>query len=208
MQLTGTSPQVVTYTINPKAVWTDGSPITWEDLRSEYQAQNGSDNAYQVSSTDGYDRIDKVERGVDDRQAVVTYKQPYSEWRGMFSPLYPKAATESPRALNDWARNTLPVSAGPFVITNLDRTQNRITLSRNPKWWGDTPRLDTITLSVLDDNALLPAVQNNEIDVARASGLEGVTTARNSPVWRCGYPRRPATPSSRSMARPDPSSRM
>ncbi|MEC3957945.1 ABC transporter family substrate-binding protein [Nocardia sp. CDC153] len=181
VQLTGTNPQVVTYTINPKAVWTDGSPITWEDLRSEFQAQNGSDNAYLVSSTDGYDRIGTVERGVDDRQAVVTFKQPYGEWKGLFSPLYPKAATESPRALNDWARNTLPVSAGPFVITNIDRTQNRITLGRNPKWWGDTPKLDTITLSVLDYSAMLPAVQNNELDIAQASGLEGVTTARNSP---------------------------
>ncbi|MGW4244011.1 ABC transporter family substrate-binding protein [Nocardia sp. NPDC004722] len=181
VQLTGTSPQVVTYTINPKAVWTDGSPITWEDLRSEFQAQNGSDSAYQVSSTDGYDRVDRVERGVDDRQAIVTYKQPYSEWKGMFSPLYPKAATESPQALDNWARSALPLSAGPFVITNIDRTQNRITLGRNAKWWGDTPKLDTITFSVLDYNAMLPAVQNNELDVASASGLEAVTTAKNSP---------------------------
>lgn len=30
--LTSTNPQVVTYTINPKAVWTDGTPITWEDI--------------------------------------------------------------------------------------------------------------------------------------------------------------------------------
>ena len=29
IELTGTDPQVVTYTINPKAVWSDGAPITW-----------------------------------------------------------------------------------------------------------------------------------------------------------------------------------
>ena len=32
VELTSTDPQVVTYTINPKAVWTDGTPITWEDI--------------------------------------------------------------------------------------------------------------------------------------------------------------------------------
>ena len=32
VELTGTNPQVVTYTINPKAVWSDGTPITWEDI--------------------------------------------------------------------------------------------------------------------------------------------------------------------------------
>ena len=29
--LTNTDPQQVTYTINPAAVWSDGSPITWEE---------------------------------------------------------------------------------------------------------------------------------------------------------------------------------
>ena len=32
VELTGTDPQVVTYTINPKATWSDGTPITWEDI--------------------------------------------------------------------------------------------------------------------------------------------------------------------------------
>ncbi|MFI1915909.1 ABC transporter family substrate-binding protein [Nocardia sp. NPDC020380] len=181
VQLTGTNPEVVTYTINPKAVWSDGSPITWEDMRSEWQAQNGTNKDFQASSTTGYDHISKVDRGVDDRQAVVTFSSPYSEWKGLFGPLYPKAATESPQAFNDWARNTLPVSAGPFIITNLDRTQNRITLGRNPKWWGDTPKLDSITFSVLDYSAIIPAIQNNELDEGPASGLQAVTSARNTP---------------------------
>ncbi|MFJ4656106.1 ABC transporter family substrate-binding protein [Nocardia sp. NPDC088792] len=180
IQLTSTSPQVVTYTINPKAVWTDGTPITWEDLKSQWQALNGGNNQYQAASTAGYDHIGKVERGVDDRQAVVTFSQPYGEWKGVFGLLYPKADTESPQAFNDWARNSLPLSAGPFVITNIDRTQNRITLSRNPKWWGDQPKLDNITLSVLDYSAIVPAIQNNELDEAYVSGLEAVTAARQS----------------------------
>lgn len=181
VQLTSQDPQVVTYTINPKAVWTDGSPITWEDMQSEWQAQSGSNPAYQVSATSGYDQIEKVERGADDRQAVVTFKKHFAEWKGLFGPLYPKAATSSPQAFDDWARNTLPVSAGPFVITNLDRTQNRITLGRNPKWWGDTPKLDTITFSVLDFSAIIPAIQNNELDEGPAAGLQAVTAARNTP---------------------------
>ena len=38
VELTGTNPQVVTYTINPKAVWSDGTPITWEDIKSQVDA--------------------------------------------------------------------------------------------------------------------------------------------------------------------------
>ncbi|MEV6770973.1 ABC transporter family substrate-binding protein [Nocardia sp. NPDC051030] len=178
IKLTGTNPQVVTYTINPKAVWSDGSPITWEDFQSNWQALNGRNPDYQVATSTGYDHVGKVERGVDDRQAVVTFDQPYGEWQGLFGPLYPKAATESVQAFNDWARTSLPVSSGPFIITNLDRTQNRITLGRNPKWWGDTPVLANITFSVLDSSSWLPAIQNNELDEAYMAGLENVSAAR------------------------------
>ncbi|WP_433712952.1 ABC transporter family substrate-binding protein [Nocardia sp. CA-084685] len=180
IKLTNTNPQQVTYTINPKAVWSDGSPITWEDLRSEAAALSGKDPGFLISSSSGFDRVGKVERGVDDLQAIVTFDKPYAEWQGQFSPLYPKAVTANPEAFSNLDRDGLPVSSGPFVITSIDRAQNRITLGRNPKWWGDTPKLDTITLSVLDDSAVLPGIQNNEIDYAYMSGIENVTGARNS----------------------------
>ncbi|MQY26929.1 ABC transporter family substrate-binding protein [Nocardia aurantia] len=181
VKLTGTDPQQVTYTINPKAVWTDGSLITWEDLQSEAVALAGADKGYQINSPSGFDRVAKVERGTDDRQAIVTFSHPYAEWQGQFSPLYPKAVTATPQAFNDLDRSTLTVSAGPFVISNIDRTQNRITLGRNPKWWGTPPKLDTVTFSVLDISAVLGGIQNNELDYAYMSGLSNVTAARNTP---------------------------
>ncbi|MEV5835675.1 ABC transporter family substrate-binding protein [Nocardia sp. NPDC052112] len=180
IELTNTSPQQVTYTINPKAVWSDGTPITWEDLRSEAAALSGEDPGFLISSASGFDRVAKVERGVDDLQAIVTFDKPYAEWQGQFAPLYPKAVTANPDAFSNVDRDGLPVSSGPFIIASIDRAQNRITLGRNPKWWGDTPKLDTITLSVLDDSAVLPGIQNNEIDYAYMSGIENVTGARNS----------------------------
>ncbi|KAF0849646.1 ABC transporter family substrate-binding protein [Nocardia caishijiensis] len=180
IQLTGTDPQQVTYTINPKAVWSDGTPITWADLRSQAAALSGRDPAYLISSTSGFERVEKVERGVDDRQAVVTFSQPYAEWQGQFSPLYPKASTESAAAFNDRDRDGLVVSSGPFQISSIDRTQNRIVLSRNPSWWGATPKLATITFSMLDSSTWLQAIQNDELDVAYMSGLENVTGAKQA----------------------------
>lgn len=50
VELTKTDPQVVTYTINPKAVWTDGTPITWEDLAAQIHATSGKDPAYQFAA--------------------------------------------------------------------------------------------------------------------------------------------------------------
>src|SRR4029077_14292602 len=102
-ELTSTNPQVVTYSINPKAVWSDGTPITWEDIASQIHATSGKDKAFAIAATNGADRVEKVERGVDDRQAVITFTKPWADWRGMFSGstvLLPKSSTATPEAFN------------------------------------------------------------------------------------------------------------
>nr|WP_233608247.1 ABC transporter family substrate-binding protein [Nocardia stercoris] len=174
VQLTGTEPQQVTYTINPKAVWGDGSPITWEDIQSEAHALSGADKRFLIANNNGFDRVAKVERGVDDRQAVLTFAKPFADWRGQLSGnamLYPKSVTADPDSFNKSLADHLTLSAGPFVVQSTDRTQGRIVLARNPKWWGATPKLDTITYSVLDRAAWVDALRNNEIDAAMLSSL-------------------------------------
>jgi peptide/nickel transport system substrate-binding protein len=184
VELTSTSPQVVTYTINPRAVWSDGTPITWEDIKSQTDATSGRDKAFAIAGTNGSERVGSVTRGVDDRQAVMTFAKPYAEWRGMFSGntmLLPKSMTATSEAFNK-AQLTKPgPSAGPFIITNVDQTAQRITLSRNPKWWGTTPRLNSITYTVLADEARIPALQNNALDASGLATLDEMEIARRTP---------------------------
>ncbi len=142
VELTSESPQVVTYTVNPKAVWTDGAPITWEDIAAQISATSGKNEDFRIASTNGSDRVEKVTRGVDDRQAVVTFAKPFSDWRGMFAGntmLLPKSMTSDPEVFNKAQLDRPGPSAGPFIVTDLDRTAQRITLKRNPKWWGTPP---------------------------------------------------------------------
>ena len=42
-------------------------------------------------------------KGVDDRQAIMTFAKPYAEWKGMFAGnglLLPKSMTATPEAFN------------------------------------------------------------------------------------------------------------
>jgi peptide/nickel transport system substrate-binding protein len=184
VELTSTSPQVVTYTINPKAAWSDGTPITWEDIASQINATSGKDKAFAIASTNGSDRVASVTRGVDDRQAIMTFAKPFAEWKGMFAGntmLLPKTMTANPEAFNKGQLNGPGPSAGPFMVSALDRTAQRITLTRNPKWWGSPPLLDSITYLVLDDAGRLPALQNNTIDATGVPSLDELTIARNTP---------------------------
>ena len=113
---TGVDPQVITYTINPAAVWTDGTPITWQDMKSQAHALSGKDDRYHVFSTVGYDRVESVTPGVNDRQAVVRFARPYAEWLTLFSGtdvLLPRAMTETPEAFANAQHDRPGPSAGP-----------------------------------------------------------------------------------------------
>ncbi|TDL06437.1 ABC transporter family substrate-binding protein [Mycolicibacterium obuense] len=184
VELTSTDPQVVTYTINPKAVWSNGRPITWEDLAAEVNATSGKDKRYLFASPNGADRVASVTKGVDDRQAVITFAKHYADWKGLFAGngmLFPKEMTGTPEAFNTGFRDGPPPTAGPFIITNIDRGAQRITLGRNPKWWGTPPLLDSISYSVLDDAARIPALLNNAIDASGVASLDELKTTRSAP---------------------------
>ena len=163
-ELTSTNPQVVTYTINPKANWSDGSPITWRDFEAYWRSSNGTNPAYQTSGTTGYSDIATVARGVDDRQVVLTFSKPFAEWKTLFNPFYPAAATTSPRAFDNFCRTRLPLTAGPFALGSIDATAKTISVNRDPKWWGTPAKLDSIIYRQYDPAALPDALANNEID--------------------------------------------
>ncbi|WP_069162005.1 ABC transporter family substrate-binding protein [Nocardia altamirensis] len=183
IKLTSTEPQQVTYTINPKAVWSDGTPITWEDIQSQANALSGVDKTFLIALNNGFDRVEKVERGVDDKQAVITFKKHYADWRGQFagnSFLFPKSVTSTPEAFNKSLVDAVGPTAGPFIVQSTDRGQGRIVLGHNPNWWGAKPKLDTITYSVLDSSALIPALTNNEIDAVGIGTRDELKTAKST----------------------------
>lgn len=181
-ELISANPQVVTYTINPNAVWSDGTPMTWEDLKSEVEACSGRDERYLIASRAGFERVKSVTRGADDRQAVITFAEPYAEWRGMFSSgIQPRSMTANPDVFNKGQLNAPGPSAGPFIVSRIDKTAQRIVLTRNPRWWGTKPRLDSITFLVLDASAVIPALQNNAIDAAGVGTLDDMVTAERTP---------------------------
>jgi peptide/nickel transport system substrate-binding protein len=163
-ELTSGQPQVVTYRVRPDAVWNSGRPITWEDFQAQWQALDGSDPAFAVSSTTGYDAVASVERGTDDKEVVVTFERPFAEWQGLFSPLYPLETNRDAATFNEGWRTEVLDGAGPFRVETIDQVAQTIVLVRNESWWGETPRLDRLIFSVVERSALADALANNEID--------------------------------------------
>ena len=64
---TSTSPQTIVYTINPKAVWSDGKPIDGADFVYNYDAQSGKaaykdvgGKPFDDATTVGYNQMSSV----------------------------------------------------------------------------------------------------------------------------------------------------
>lgn len=177
-EITRTRPrQVVTYELNPKAHWSDGTPLSYRDFRALWRACRGRDRAYEITSSTGYERIESVERGADDRQVVVTFARPFGEWRGLFDPLYPARAIGSPEAWDRAWLNRIPITAGPFRPERIDRTARTLTIVRDPGWWGPRAKLDRVVFRYLARDAMPGAFAGGEIDSFDA-GADAAAYAR------------------------------
>ncbi|MEV8623078.1 ABC transporter family substrate-binding protein [Streptomyces sp. NPDC051079] len=158
--------QVVLYKLNQQAVWSDGREIGAPDFVAQWRALSGRDTAYWTARNAGYERIEKIERGKNDLEVRVTFGKPYADWRSLFTPLYPKQVMGSPNAFNDGARTALKATAGPFLLKTVDRKSGDITLTRNPRWWGQTAKLDSIVLKAVPRADRAAALAAGKLDLA------------------------------------------
>jgi peptide/nickel transport system substrate-binding protein len=172
----------ITYTINPKATYNDGSPIDWRSFESTWRTSNGTDPTYLVSSTDGYDRITSVVRGIDDRQAVVTFQGVNLWWQSLFNVLLnPQAA--DPAVYNQGYINTPhnEWGAGPYQVQKYDQQSGVIIFERNPKWWGKPGKLDMRTFLTMEDVASLNAFKNGQIDAVGVGSADRFAQVQGQP---------------------------
>ncbi|MCL2551002.1 MAG: ABC transporter family substrate-binding protein [Actinomycetia bacterium] len=190
-KVTSTSPQVVTYRLNPKAKWSDGRQLSWQDFATQWKALNGKDDRYLVADTSGYDQIASVTRGADDQEARITFRTPYADWQRLFRPLLPAPSIATPELFNKGWLAKIPITGNSWKVGSYDRTAQTVTTVPDPNWWGAKPKLDAIIYRALDASAQTDAYLNKEIDYTsaiqpedykRLSGAPG-TDIRHGARW-------------------------
>ncbi|MDQ1751285.1 MAG: glutathione transport system substrate-binding protein [Pseudonocardiales bacterium] len=192
---TSATPQTIEYHINPKAVWSDGSPITYKDFAGMWQADNGTNKAFNIASANGYEEISAVDKGATDQDVKVTYKKAYPDWQSLFTYLLPASLTATPASFNKSWVNGPTLAGGPFKVGSIDKTAKTITVVPNDKWWGNKPKLDKIQYIVLDQEAQAKALQSDQVDFvdvgssvatyALVKATPGITIRKaGGPNWR------------------------
>jgi peptide/nickel transport system substrate-binding protein len=185
-------PQVVTLKLNPKAKWSDGRSIDWQDYATYAKALSGKDSAYRIGTSTGYERIASVKPGADRFEVVITFARPFGEWQSLFTPLYPKQAYDTPKHFNTSYLDHIPVTAGPFKVDKLDKSSQSLRIVRDPTWWGKPAKLDAIAYTSPELDAQVNAFANGEVDRvnigADASLVKRATNTQGGGVRVAGGP--------------------
>jgi peptide/nickel transport system substrate-binding protein len=166
-KLVSQSPEIVEYQINPKAKWSNGRQFSWEDFYYQWKALNGTNTAFNVSSTTGYQDIGNVEKGASDLDVKVTFSTAFSEWQSLFTPLYPKETNSDPAVFNKGWIDKPQITAGPFKVSSIDTTAKQDILVPDSNWWGQKPVLDKLVFKVISRASQADSLANSAIDFYR-----------------------------------------
>lgn len=159
----------IQFNLNPEAHWSDGQPVTAEDVLFSFNLLAEKGRA--PFST----RLSKVERmeKIGERSVRFTFKPDADREYPMLlalSPILPKHATNVERF--DQSTLTPPVGSGPYRVGTI-RQGEKITYARDPNYWGRTipskvgqDNYDEISVEYfLQETSLFEAFKKGDIDV-------------------------------------------
>ena len=170
--------QTIVLNFNPKAKWNDGRAIDWTAVKAAWTVTSGKNTNYTAASTTGWEQVSTVTKGTTAKQAIITMKTPYYPATSFIS-IYPPQAVDVKTYTSGWTDNPHDKEwgAGPYVIKT--RTDSQVTFTPNPKWWGNKPKMTTVTYKALEDQAALNAFKNKEINAVSLSTADDIKNIRS-----------------------------
>lgn len=180
-------PQTVVYQIDPRAVWSDGVPISADDFAYAWDSQKGGaldidGTPDSVVSTRGYRDIDSVTGSNAGRTVTVVFRTPFADWASLFDDLLPAHIAERVgwnHGFDHFDPGVL-VSAGPWLVESWQPGSSMV-LGRNPKWWAGAPGLDHLAVRAVGGSAAAAdALGSGQAQVADPVAFDQTFLARAS----------------------------
>ncbi len=200
---------VWTFTIDPRAQWSDGTPITAAQVKGSWELmadplvghpriQNymgnvqGFDQVLSLAATEASGLVAVDERTLEVR---LVAPDPIFHWRVAtvhLSPVKVEDARNDPQFF--WTPENNPACSGPYRLETWDPDAGTATMGRNPNWWLDEgPYLERIEFRFLNDQGTVALmIRNGEVDVVHPDQvlppeLEPEFPALFRPVTGYGY---------------------
>ena len=167
----------LTFHINEKARWWDGTPVTAEDVVFTWDSimNEKMDTAHLRSYI--ADNVESWE-AIGERTVQFRMKQPYFDAVGICGNLVtiiPKHVYGDYDA-ETWSKDLQDVcrGSGPFILEEWKKNE-AIILVRNENYWGPKPSIDRMTIRIIQND--LPALQEfkaENVDVFAPTGEQWI----------------------------------
>ena len=163
----------ITFNLNPKAAWSDGQPVTADDVMFSFETLRDKGRPNHRTY---YKKVEKAEK-LSDRSVKFTFRKNAAGEIDREMPLIMALMPVLPR--HDWQGRDFnqtslrfPIGSGPYVVKKVDPGRS-IAYARNPDYWGrDLPveqglyNFDTIQIDYYrDDSIALQAFKAGQYDL-------------------------------------------
>jgi peptide/nickel transport system substrate-binding protein len=188
--LNGAGQQVVTYTLNPKASWNNGTPITADDFIYNWQSLSGQtkyvdkgNKPYDAAGTTGYSSILSVKGSKPaNRAKCATGKASLRNAHmcpngtvvtvpSLFGIIVPaqmarKVGFNTGFNINGGGDEKKLLSGSWYTVTSYNQSNNTVIIEKNKKYWGHPAKLSTIVFAgSTDDSTGIAGIQSGTFNV-------------------------------------------
>lgn len=174
-----------TMNLNPNAKWTDGTPVTADDVIFTLKLMSNptiaSNFAYIFATIEGLDDSGYLPEGqteisgvtkVDDHKLTMKTKAPttldiFKDTIGRNLMTLPQSALKdiAPADLNKSDFMQKPtVTSGPYKLVDIDR-DHFVTMEANKDYFKGAPKIDQLNFKVMQGTAIAAQLQSGEIDM-------------------------------------------
>lgn len=170
-----------TVTMRDDVYFTDGEPLTAEDVAFTYNTVKES------SSVNDFTMLDQAQ-ALDDTTVVFTMNRPFSIWPYTMAVVGIVPA----HAYDPATYGTNPIGSGRYILKQWDRGQ-QVILEANPDYYGEKPAMEQVTILFMEEDAAFLAAQAGQVDVAYTSAtysmetVEGYSLASYASVDNRGF---------------------
>ncbi len=180
----------VEFHLRPEARFSDGSPVTVEDVIWSYETLGTEGHPRYLNA---WNRVESIE-AVGDDGVRITFSEPDREL-ALIMGLRPilKASQWEDHDFTESGLDVIPISSAPYVIDDFDAGRF-VSLRRNPDYWGrdlpfrrGTNNIDEIRLEFFGDGtAMWEAFVAGEITTLRETNANDWATQYDFPRVQSG----------------------
>ena len=162
-----------TYTLQEDLKWSDGEPLTAEDIAWNVNTSRDQEWANYIATTGGLNAEVVDERTVTITSEVFDPRLPVLEIYLVPKHIWESVAT--PETIDSY-ENLDGVGSGPFVLDDY-KSEESLTMVANDNYFGGRPAVDRVIFRYFSNaDAMVAALQAGEIDAAHGIPSSSIET--------------------------------